>query len=68
MTGNETRLNELELKFTEQQALLQELSDVVYQQQQLLDLLKSEVQVLQKKLHAEPGLVDAQDRERPPHY
>jgi SlyX protein len=66
--GNDTRLNELELKYTEQQALLQELSDLVYQQQQTLDALKAEVRALGKKLQAEPGLVDAQERERPPHY
>jgi len=65
---DEARITELELKYTEQSALLQELSDVVYRQQQQLETLVAQVRELHKKLQAEPGLVDAQDRERPPHY
>lgn len=62
------RVTELEILFTEQQRLLQELSDVVYRQQQQIDLLGSEVALLKKKLAADPGLVDASAAEKPPHY
>lgn len=68
MSETEERLTELEIRFTEQQRLTQELSEVLYQQQRAIDLLSSEVQLLKQKLAAEPGLVDANATEKPPHY
>ena len=63
------RIVELELKFTEQQRLLQELSDVVYAQGQNLERLEHELAIMNQKLAAmEPGLVDATAVERPPHF
>lgn len=65
----EKRIIELEVKFTEQQRLLQELSDVVYAQGRMLERLEHELAVVGKKLAAmEPGLVDATVSERPPHF
>lgn len=64
----EQRIVELELRFTEQQRMLQELSDVLYAQGRELERLQAEVAVLREKLAAEPGLVDATVVERPPHY
>lgn len=64
----EQRLVELELRYTEQQAMLQSLSDVVYAQQKALDRLEAEMDFLRKRFDAEPGLVDARADERPPHY
>ena len=64
----EKRLIELELRYSELQHLLQELSDVLYQQQKQLDLLSAEVAFLKKKTEGEPGMVDASNNERPPHY
>ena len=58
----------LELRFTEQQALLQELSDALYAQQKELDTLKAQVSLINRRLQAEPGLVVATEKERPPHY
>ena len=52
----------------EQQRLLQELSEVLYQQQKQLDRLEAEVAVLKKKTEGEPGMVDASTNERPPNY
>ena len=52
----EERIVELELKFTEQQRLLQELSDVVYVQGQSLERLEHELAAMGQKLAAiEPG-------------
>ncbi len=65
---DEARIIELELRFMQQQELLQELSDVLYGQQRLIDALKAEVELLKKRLEADPGLVDAKQQERPPHY
>jgi SlyX protein len=65
----EERIVELELRFTEQQRLLQELSDVVYAQSQSLERLEHELAAMGQKLAAmEPGLVDATVVERPPHF
>lgn len=68
MTDLEARLAELELRFMEQQRLLEELSGVVYAQQQALELANARVGQLEKKLSSEPGLVEAGAQERPPHY
>ncbi|NOK34669.1 SlyX family protein [Corallococcus exercitus] len=62
------RLVELEIRYTQQQELLQELSDVLYQQGRVIDALQAELERLKRKLDAEPGLVDARQHERPPHY
>lgn len=64
----EARIVELEIHFTEQQRLLQEMSDVVYAQQRTIDLLHAELELVKKKVTAEPGLVDATVSEKPPHY
>ncbi|NNB89172.1 SlyX family protein [Corallococcus exiguus] len=62
------RLVELEIRYTQQQELLQELNDVLYQQGRVIDALRVELDQLKRKLDAEPGLVDARQQERPPHY
>jgi SlyX protein len=65
---SETRLNELELKFTEQAHALEELSLVVYAQQRTIDLLTAELKRVSQKLAGDPGLVDASRDDKPPHY
>jgi SlyX protein len=65
---DESRFIELELRYMQQSELLQQLSDVLYAQQQQLDALKGEVDLLKRKLEGDPGLVDAKQQERPPHY
>ena len=65
---DESRFIELELRYMQQADLLQQLSDVLYAQQQELNALRVEVDLLKRKLEGEPGLVDAKQQERPPHY
>lgn len=65
---DESRIVELELRYMQQQELLQELSDVLYAQRRELDMLRAEVEQMRKKLEGEPGLVDARQHEKPPHY
>lgn len=65
---DEARFIELELRYMQQSELLQQLSDVLYAQQQELNSLRAEVDQLKRKLEGEPGLVDARQQERPPHY
>jgi SlyX protein len=62
------RLQELEIKAMEQQRLLADLSEVLYAQQRQLDDLGQRVHRLGQKLAAEPGLVDANQDDKPPHY
>jgi SlyX protein len=68
MRAMDDRVAELELKFMQQEQLLEELSAVLYRQQRELDQLNQTVAGLQEKLRAEPGLVDAKGDEPPPHY
>ena len=63
----EERIVELELRSMAQQQTIEELSDVLYRQQKELDALKALVESLAKKIE-EPGVVDARQIERPPHY
>jgi len=62
------RIQELEIKAMEQQRLLADLSEVLYAQQRQLDDLGQRVHRLGQKLAAEPGLVDANQDDKPPHY
>ena len=68
LVRSDPRIVELELRYTEQQAMLQSLSEVVYRQEKDLASLRAEVSLLKKKLEADPGLVEARPDERPPHY
>jgi uncharacterized coiled-coil protein SlyX len=64
----DTRVQELELRSMEQQRIIDELSDVVFAHQRLLDALKQALDRLAQKTSAEPGLVDPDPTEKPPHY
>ncbi|HLT29553.1 MAG TPA: SlyX family protein [Myxococcaceae bacterium] len=68
MPPSDDRLTELELRYTEQQHLLDELSAVLRSQQQTLDTLEARLRLLEKRVEAEPGIVETSNRERPPHY
>lgn len=62
------RVAELELKFMQQEQLLEDLSSVLYRQQRQIDQLEQAVAGLQEKLRAEPGMVEGKADEPPPHY
>ena len=64
----EPRITELEARFTDQERTVSELSEVIWKQQQQLDGLTRLVNELQQKLASDPGLVDAHQDEKPPHY
>lgn len=68
MNDRDERLTELELRYTEQQHLLDELSAVLRSQQQTVDLLESRLRLLERRVEAEPGIVESGAQERPPHY
>ncbi len=64
----EDRISELEARFTLQERQVSELSEVLWKQQQELDRLTKTVIELSQKLSGDPGLVDAHQHEKPPHY
>lgn len=64
----EERIIELEARFTLQERQLADLSDVLWKQQQTVDHLTKAVALLEQKLSGDPGLVDAHQHEKPPHY
>ena len=64
----EPRITELEARFTDQERTVTELSEVIWKQQQELDRLTKIVHELQQKLAGDPGLVDAHQDDKPPHY
>ncbi|MFL6577704.1 MAG: SlyX family protein [Povalibacter sp.] len=67
---NEESIERLELKLAFLERANQELSDVVYRQQQQIDVLRLQVQGLTGQLESlreEPTKYSA-EQERPPHY
>lgn len=65
----EERLNELEIKISYTEDLLDELNRTIYRQQQQIDLLINEVRNLRDQAgNAEPGETRTLRDEMPPHY
>ena len=64
----EERVIELEIRAAHFEKLASELSEVIYQQQKDLDLLRVTLEQLRDKMGADPGLVDAGRDDKPPHY
>ena len=64
----EERVVELESRFMEQQSVIEDLSDVVYAQQKVIDSLLARVDQLEKKLAEQHGTAEAPADEVPPHY
>ncbi len=61
----EERLIELELRSSEQERLLEDLSSVLHAQQQELDQLRAQVAALRSGVDDSPSIGPA---ERPPHF
>lgn len=69
MSTPESRLTELEIRFSEQQQVIEDLSEMVISQGKRIEALEKRVKLMKDKLDAvEPGLVDARANEKPPHY
>ncbi len=68
-TAMEDRINELEIKLSYTEDLLDELNRTVYRQQQQIDLLVNEIRSLRDQVRqAEPGEARSLRDEIPPHY
>ena len=64
----ESRLIDLEIRLTHQEAALQELNECIVAQQKTIDQLASQVRTLQQQLHAATGATASGDEAPPPHY
>ena len=64
----EQRLHELEIRYTLQQDLLHQLSDVVAQHEKELARLRTEVDELRSRRSSEADQLPFEPNERPPHY
>jgi SlyX protein len=65
---SETRLADLEVKCAHLEKMVSDLSEVMWRQQKELDALKDAYRGLKDRLAGDPGLVEAGNNERPPHY
>ncbi|MGC2167129.1 MAG: SlyX family protein [Gallionella sp.] len=67
---NEERLINIETKIAYQEDMIEELSKMVYQQQQKIDLLDQNFKALARHVQslAEAGTEGKVATERPPHY
>ncbi len=65
----DVRLTELEIRYAQLEKTVNDLSEVIYRQQQEIDDLEDQVSMLKSKLQGvDPGLVDGSVQEKPPHY
>lgn len=66
----EQRINELELRYMQQENIIQELNEIVCRQELVLEGLKRDVTTLKEQFLAMTPSVtrDADQEEPPPHY
>ncbi len=61
---NKDRLTDLEIRYTHQEAIIQDLSEIIRKQQESIDRLKVDVKRMTEILDG----MDTSAHERPPHY
>ena len=66
----ETKITDLEIRITHQEAAIEEMNAVLLKQHQLIESLKSELALLQRQLRdiGSSNVVDASQEPPPPHY
>ena len=68
MSDSEERLIELEIRYTEQSALLEELSAELYKANEVIDELKLRIKRLEKTSLDLLNRQELPPNEKPPHY
>lgn len=70
MGDTEDRVTELELRFMQQDNVIQELNETVYRQELLIGRLERDVALIseQLRLSVASSLGEPEGDERPPHY
>lgn len=67
----ESKLTDLEIRLTHHEVALEEMSEVMIKQQQILESLRGDVTALQRQLRdmSSPGnIASAEEESPPPHY
>ena len=66
----ESKITDLEIRLTHQEAAIEEMNTVLLQQHQLIESLKAELAQLQRQLRdmGSSNVVDASQEPPPPHY
>jgi SlyX protein len=64
----ESRVIDLEIRLTHQEATLQELNAVLIRQQRMIDALALQVSTLREQLHTANTPLSPADDAPPPHY
>lgn len=62
------RMDELEMRFSYQENMIQELSGVIYSQQKELEALRAEVKTLTSKMKDLEHSAAEGSSQKPPHY
>lgn len=62
---SEQRLNDLEVRYTHQQALIEDLSDLIRDQHMLITRLKNRIDMLEERADSQATEIP---NEPPPHY
>lgn len=60
------RLVNIEMKISHQDLIIEDLNQVIYQQQQTIDVLSKKLKLLEDQFRADPNIGPA--GEKPPHY
>jgi SlyX protein len=60
------RLVNIEMKISHQDLIIEDLNQVVYQQQQTIDMLSKKLKLIEDQFRADPNIGPA--GEKPPHY
>ena len=66
----ETRLTDLEIRFTHQEAALEEMNNVLLKQHSLIEKLRGEMAALQRQLReaSDDTIANPAEETPPPHY
>lgn len=65
---SEQRLIEIETKISHQEALLEDLNQVICRQQETIDLIETKLKALIERFREGGGNVEIAGNEKPPHY
>lgn len=64
----ESRIVDLEIRLTHQEATLQALNECIVRQQKIMDQLARQIVILQEQARAGTSVTPAADESSPPHY
>ena len=69
-TELENKIIDIEIRFAHQQDHIEQLDQVIYQHQQIIDQLKEKLQLLEKRLKAsmDSNILKPEEDSPPPHY